>query len=281
MREVLFSGENSLIAQSRHAAEQAAPVNGDGFGVGFYLPDVHPEPAVFVSTSPAWNNRNIHYNATRVRSGCLFAHVRAASHGEVAEMNCHPFRHGRLLMMHNGNVGDFRAIKRRLRRGLSDEAYHWVKGQTDSEHLFAVFVDRLREAADELTPRSLADALLSTIARLRELGEQCGVVEPSLLNLAVTDGQSIVATRYVSHPSLAPPSLYYAAPGLLPGGGEGEPRSEVAGDPAGAIIASEKLGGDAKQWHAVPRNHLVSIDRELRASIETIDDRAACGGSRS
>jgi predicted glutamine amidotransferase len=111
------------------------------FGVGWYVPE--PEPAVFVSTTPAWNNRNLRYNAFKVRSHCFFAHVRAASVGDVSEAHCHPFHYQQFLFMHNGGIGGFSTIKRTLRNRLSDELYNWIRGQTDSEHFFALFLNNL------------------------------------------------------------------------------------------------------------------------------------------
>ncbi|MGH7456197.1 MAG: class II glutamine amidotransferase, partial [bacterium] len=129
---LLFQPKNSLIHQSYKAQERPEPLNGDGFGVGWYVPELDPEPAVFVSTTPAWNNRNLRYNASKVRSGCIFAHVRAASVGSVSEANCHPFHYQKFLFMHNGNIGGFKVIKRHLRNRLSDELYDWIHGQPDS-----------------------------------------------------------------------------------------------------------------------------------------------------
>jgi len=132
--KLLYQPKNSLVHQSYHAQEKKEPLNGDGFGVGFYVPELDPAPALFVSTTPAWGNRNLRYNAPKIRSHCIFAHVRAASYGEVAEMNCHPFQYNKLLFMHNGQIGGFKIVKRKLRQRLSDELYNWIQGTTDSEH---------------------------------------------------------------------------------------------------------------------------------------------------
>ncbi|MEK9660225.1 MAG: hypothetical protein VW644_00555 [Alphaproteobacteria bacterium] len=69
MSDLLTRADHSLIMQSYHARERAEPLNGDGFGVGWYVPQVDPTPGVFVSTSPAWSNRNLHRLADKVQSG--------------------------------------------------------------------------------------------------------------------------------------------------------------------------------------------------------------------
>ncbi|RMF60275.1 MAG: class II glutamine amidotransferase, partial [Calditrichaeota bacterium] len=143
MDELLYQPDNSLIHQSYKAQEREEPLNGDGFGIGWYDKTLDNTPAIFVSVRPAWNNKNLRSIAPKIRSSCIFAHVRAASMGGVSEDNCHPFRYGNYLFMHNGHIGGFRSIKRALRRRLSDEVYDWLRGETDSEHFFALFLDNL------------------------------------------------------------------------------------------------------------------------------------------
>ena len=69
---------NSIIQQSVHSKELDEPLNGDGFGVAWYAPQVAPEPAVFRSITPAWSNQNLLHLARFAHSGCMLAHVRAA-----------------------------------------------------------------------------------------------------------------------------------------------------------------------------------------------------------
>lgn len=109
--KLLYQPKNSLINQSINAKELEEPLNGDGFGIGWYVSDVNYEPVTFVSINPAWSNRNLRNLAPKIRTECFIAHVRAASVGEVSESNCHPFQYGSLLMMHNGGVENFGRIK--------------------------------------------------------------------------------------------------------------------------------------------------------------------------
>ncbi|MBX7125812.1 MAG: hypothetical protein K1X47_08975, partial [Cyclobacteriaceae bacterium] len=53
MDELLYKPNNSLIHQSFQAREIEEPLNGDGFGVGWYAPEVNYEPVTFVSVNPA------------------------------------------------------------------------------------------------------------------------------------------------------------------------------------------------------------------------------------
>ncbi len=66
----------------------------------------------------------------------MFAHIRASSGSPVQQTNCHPFRHGRWLWMHNGVVRDFPQVKRDLVLAIDPELYPSIEGSTDSEVFF-------------------------------------------------------------------------------------------------------------------------------------------------
>ncbi len=51
--------ESSLIHQSYHSHEREEPLNGDGFGLAWYVPAITPDAAVFRSITPAWSNQNL------------------------------------------------------------------------------------------------------------------------------------------------------------------------------------------------------------------------------
>ena len=64
------------------------------------------------------------------------AHVRAATHGATRRDNCHPFVQGTWSFMHNGQIGDFEKIRRKLEASLGDHLYDQIEGTTDSELFF-------------------------------------------------------------------------------------------------------------------------------------------------
>ena len=79
LSSLIIEPTHSLIRQSTHSLEREEPLNGDGFGIGWYARDHTTEPAVFRSITPAWNNRNLQNLARVVTSDCVLAHVRAAT----------------------------------------------------------------------------------------------------------------------------------------------------------------------------------------------------------
>src|ERR1700754_4036126 len=99
---LLYDPPHSLIEQSRHARLSSESFNGDGFGLGWYADA--PAPGVYRSLMPAWGDRNLRDLAAHLCSGHFFAHVRATTGTPVQETNCHPFRYGRWLFMHNGSI---------------------------------------------------------------------------------------------------------------------------------------------------------------------------------
>src|SRR6185369_11984406 len=113
---------------------------------------------------------------------------------------CHPFQYKNLLMMHNGGVENFARIKRKLREPLSDELYNWIKGQTDSEHLFAYFLNYLFEHHNAIGPEAVIDAFEHTFMTLKKLMAENGIEEAAYLNMVVTNGLFTVGTRYNTSP---------------------------------------------------------------------------------
>lgn len=273
LNDLLYKPTNSLIRQSFHSKERTEMLNGDGFGVGWYSPQITSTPCVFASVTPAWNNQNLRRLSEHVKSSCFFAHVRAASPGmRICEANCHPFQHGRYLWMHNGLIRDFWRIKRRLRASLPDHLYHMIEGTTDSEHAFAVFLDLLGDTERISSAREMRRALVATIERLEKWTAEVGTAEVSYYNFAVTDGQSVAAVRYVSDPTIEPQSLYYSTGGNYHCSRAGVCSFCKCGEAEKTIIiASERLTENADDWFRVAPNHVLMVEPDLTANVDLME----------
>jgi predicted glutamine amidotransferase len=269
--DVLYKPKNSLIQQSIHAQDVDQPLNGDGFGLGWYNPDIDLIPGVFRSIQPAWNDQNLQFLATKIRSNCFFAHVRAASKGSVSLANCHPFQYQQYLFMHNGDIGDFTKIKRLLRRQLTDETYNWIQGQTDSEHFFALYLDIINKQQLHFTADNAAQVLRQTIHTVDTLLTEHQSDQPDYINAVVSDGKSMVAVRYISDLKEKSPTLFYACGShyeFHKGICHLHPQGE---GPNGAVlIASEKLSNHTADWHEVPVNHMLLVYADLSFAIQPI-----------
>ncbi len=258
---IITEPEHSIINQSYASKEREEPLNGDGFGISWYTPEISKKPALFTSIKPAWANRNLQHLAPMIKSHCILAHIRAASPGlPVTELNCHPFSWKKMSFMHNGTVSGFKHIKRDILKVLDDDYFHWIKGSTDSEHLFALFIQNYESIEGNNFLDKTVEALRQTISFIDGLNVKRNNKEPSMLNLVVSNGNSSVVTRYVSDKNHQANTLYYF-------GGkeiicENNVCHAIASDNQSinaVLVASEPLT-DKSEWHGIKNNHFISID---------------------
>ncbi len=269
LHELLYGPKNSLIKQSVSANEAEEPLNGDGFGIGWFNHDLDNEPAVYASIRPAWNDRNLESLTKKIKSGCFFAHVRAANVGEVSEANCHPFSFKNYIFMHNGNIEEFGVIKRFLRRKLSDDIYNWLRGSTDSEHIFALFLHNISQKyPNEPTPVQVAEVMKETVQEIEKMKTDYGLTSDNYINLAISTGKFIVSLRYVSKQKEYASTLYYSegsryecADGIC------RMRDLKDQEDQSVLIVSEKLTTVKKDWKEIPVDHFAIVDEKHHVTL--------------
>lgn len=239
---------HSLIDQSLHARLGATTTNGDGFGIGWY--DGREAPGLYRSTHPAWNDRNLRELAAHITSPLFFAHIRASTGTAVQETNCHPFRYGRRLFMHNGSVRRFAELRRDLMVAVDPSLFGAIEGSTDSEILFHLALT----FGVEDDPRT---ALERVAGFVEGVAERHGVPDPLQFTAATTDGTGIVAVRYSSVHSSR--SLFYSDDArALKQQYSTDDRIQSVSNASQAIV-SEPLGDLADAWTEVPEASLVSV----------------------
>ncbi len=241
LERLLYTPVHSLIDQSLHSRLGATTTNGDGFGVGWYGEE--DAPALFKSVEPAWNDKNLRELAGQVRSGLVFAHIRAATGTPVQWTNCHPFRHGRWLWMHNGSLAQFQEVKRELQLAVDPSLYSAIDGSTDSETFFYL---ALTFGLEDDPPAAVARA----VGLIEEVGRKHGIEHPVQMTVATSDGTTLWAFRYSSEG--ASRSLFYSSKvstlrELYP---DLEAIQDV-GDEA-RLIVSEPLRDLPGAWNEVP-----------------------------
>jgi predicted glutamine amidotransferase len=243
LKDALYSPAHSLIDQSLHSRLGAEATNGDGFGIGWY--DDQPEPGVFHSIEPAWNDRNLHELAGHVSSGHFFAHIRAAIGSAVQQTNCHPFRHGRWLFMHNGFVDDLAVIKRDLVLAVDESLYPEIGGTADTEILFYL---ALTFGLENDPP----DAVARTIGLVEDRGHRKGVRYPFQGTIATTDGERTWVFRYSSEGKSR--SLFFSTdvPTLRKLYPERQRLQELSED--ARLVVSEPLVDLAGAWTELPES---------------------------
>jgi glutamine amidotransferase len=230
LEDIVSAPSHSLIAQSHCAQQAKTATNGDGFGVAWY--GERDEPGLYRDILPAWSDPNLTNLCRQVRSRLFLAHVRASTTGGTSRANCHPFACGRWAFMHNGQIGDFAAIRRALENGLPDTLYASRHGTTDSELLFLIMLDEGLDAE----PHGAAErAVARVIAAARRAG-----VEPHIrLTAAFTDGEQLYAVRYAT--DRFAPTLY------------------LSESKSGRSLVSEPLDGNGPAWRPVPAGSFVTV----------------------
>jgi len=244
IEELLYGPEHSLIDQSRHARMGVDTTNGDGFGVGWYSADTET-PAVFRSIEPAWNDRNLREVTGHVHSPLFLAHIRASTGTAVQQTNCHPFRRGEWLWVHNGLVRNFHLIKRDLALAVDESLYADMEGSADSEMLFYL---ALTFGLEDDPPT----AVERMVGFVEEVGHRHGVEHPIQMTIGTTNGESLWAFRYSSERDSR--SLFFstdirAVREMYPE----RPRLQEVSDET-RIIVSEPLLDLPGAWNEVPES---------------------------
>jgi predicted glutamine amidotransferase len=257
LEELLLRPEHSLIDQSLASRMSPTTTNGDGFGLGWYGDT--PAPALFRSIEPAWNNRNLKDLARHLKSGLVFAHVRASTGTAVQQTNCHPFRHDRWLWMHNGLISGYRSVKRDLAFAVDPSLFAEIEGSTDSELFFYLALSMgLEDDPMEAVERA--------VGFIEKTGRAHGIDDPVTLTVATTEGERIWAFRYSSHRQSR--SLFYSTE--VETLREQFPNNPVFGrlsDDA-RMIVSEPQGELAGVWREFPESSCCVIeagDEEMRS----------------
>jgi glutamine amidotransferase len=230
--------------------------------------------------------------------------------------------------MHNGYISDFAKVKRKMCESMTQEAYEHIQGGTDTEHFAALLLSFLCPVADSTisnphpgketdpsiptaweahhTPTQFLTALRKTISAIISIQKTllgCAA-QPNDLNIALTDGVSLVACRFRNHINEQPPSLYYSTTAGVtlnrrfpdhPDGAKGPEGSGQGKGPNGKkaakgaeghnsraskdagehgrhiIVASEPTTYKDAEWTLVEKNTVLLVNGEGLKGIEQLD----------
>jgi glutamine amidotransferase len=248
IEELLFNTQHGIVDQSLHSRMGAEPTNGDGIGLGWY--GGGDGPALYRSVAPAWSDPNLRELAAHVESPLFLTHVRAAIGSPVQETNCHPFRHGRWLFVHNGYVGDFHALRRDLMLALDPALFPEVHGSTDTEVVFHLALTHGLEQ-DPIA------ALEKTVGFIEATARRRGVPPLVQGTFGVSDGTCLWAVRYATEGR--PRSLFASADvdtiqGLYP---DNERVARLS--PDDRVVVSEPFADLPGLWQEIPPGTAVSV----------------------
>jgi len=166
-----------------------------GWGLGFYQAG-----EVLLRRRPIDERQEIDVAslAKDLRADVLIGHVRAATVGNLRTENTHPFRYRQWLFAHTGTINGYPRLRERLSESLPEFLRRNVRGDTDSELLFHLFLSFLYDAGDlgdtPVDPSATRQAMRSTIALSERLRAEEGATAQGM-NLLVTNGEHMVAVH--------------------------------------------------------------------------------------
>jgi glutamine amidotransferase len=278
VQHLLFDTDNSLVRQSYSPRMMNTFLNLAGFGMKAWDPaSLRPEdPFTYrVTTLPPFD-RNLRSMASKLAPTCLVAHVRGVTYsgeGVVADTNLHPFQFTgtHVALAHNGHLRQFPQMRYSLVEHVDPALARRIEGTTDSEWIYALILSQLDDPCGVPETRELADATAGALRILRRVRAAHGIDTSSPVNICLSTGSALVATRFSFDYGWYPPedemletdlpfvSLWYAIGGeytLRDGGWR-----MTAGDPhRSVIIASEPLTSDASSWFEVPEYTMLTAE---------------------
>lgn len=261
LEHLLFHKGHSISRQAYEARERRSPLNLDGFGVGWYDRRIEAEPSVFREMLPIEHSENLRQVSRKLRVRRLFAHVRDASPQlPISLLNTHPFQFGAFMFMHNGRLQDFAARKHAMAGQIKPEYFARLRGSTDSEYIFYLLLSELDPLGNpDYSAEWLAGAFSRVLGWLFPEPTPAGQ-KASTVNAALTDGRTLVVSRFSSRAGHRPPSLYYALAQKI---GLERDRLAIRGEGENnLVISSEPIAGEKKNWRIFPENHLLIVQNQ-------------------
>jgi predicted glutamine amidotransferase len=120
-----------------------------------------------------------------------------------------------------------------------------------------MFIDSLLKLDERDPALRMAQALADAIGRTLELVRSEGEGSDSYLNIAISDGEHAVVSRFTDAADGVPESLYYFTGQLYPDVG---PAARRKGSQA-VTVSSERLTSDPG-WTEVPANQIIVLRRD-------------------
>jgi glutamine amidotransferase len=199
---LLYQPDSALVRQS-YMPKMLNMLNLAGFGLRAWDPGSHQPEKAFFYGSPSLPvfDRNLKNLAEKVRAACVLAHVRGVAYSaavEISLQNVHPFQFDGVpwALAHNGDLAGMEALKPRLAPHIQPRFLAGIRGTTDSEWIYALFMSQLSDPGAAAAEDEAFEALGRTLAVLRLARADAGVSVSSSVNLFIANGRQLVALRY-------------------------------------------------------------------------------------
>lgn len=291
LRHVLFDTDSSLVRQSYSPRMMNTFLNLAGFGMVAWQPESvrADEPFLYRTTSLPSFDPNLRALADKLEPTCLIAHVRGVTFSErevVGAANLHPFRFpgAKVALAHNGHLREFRRMRYDLIEHIRPEFAQRIEGTTDSEWIYALILSLLDDPQGVPELGELREATTAALGVLRKVRARNGIETSSPVNLFLTTGEDLVATRfsfdygwYPDEDTLLETDLPYVSLWYTLGGEyvarHGKSAMTASETPRSLLIASEPLTVDTTAWLEVPEYSMItaSLRPEGGLTFETRD----------
>lgn len=269
---LLFQPDSALVRQS-YMPKMLNLLNLAGFGLRAWDPGSHQPEKPFFYGSPSLPvfDRNLKNLAEKVRAACVLAHVRGVAYSaavEISLQNVHPFQFDGVpwALAHNGDLAGMEALKPRLAPHIRPRFLAGIRGTTDSEWIYALFVSQLSDPGAAVAEDEVFAALGRTLAVLRQARADAGVSVSSSVNLFIANGRQLVALRYcfdfgryhtdgmerVHEANLSFLSLWYTLGRNYALHGNEWKMTGGAERAESILVASEPLTRDTSSWVELP-----------------------------
>jgi glutamine amidotransferase len=249
-----------------------------GWGVGFYQAG-----EILLKRRPIDDRDEVRpADVTRdVRADTLVAHVRLATVGAPRTENTHPFRYRQWLFANTGTVEAFARLRGRLGEQLPQFLHRDVRGETDSELVFHLFLSFLHDAGQldrpAVDPAAAREALRGAIALVDGLCAEEGAA-PTALNILVANPEYLIAVHAgTGSPNAASKEMGYRIfqgqhdlERLFGDGGLGRMRIPDYATSRLTLIASDFDDGLPPGWTSVPERAIVTFTRSDDPVIESL-----------
>lgn len=291
LEDLLYRTDSSLLRQV-YAPQLMSVLNLAGFGMMAWDDRSHApgEPFVYKTAGIPIYDRNLRSLSGKLRPTALIAHIRGVVHGDrevVAQYNLHPFRWdgAPVALAQNGTLSGFGAMRYDLLPYIRPELASQIEGTTDSEWVYALVLSQLPAPAAGLTAEHYERAVVTALECIRAVRERRGIADSSGLNLVLSDGRRLVATRFTfdygwyndDQPSPSQRfdfvSLWFTAGGAY--ARVGDEWAMCGGEcDRSLLLSSEPLTSDASTWLEVPEYSMLTAwteDRLLRLRAQDLD----------
>lgn len=171
---------------------QGAP---DGWGLAYYQAG---QPLLRKQPKPYSDALDFTATTDKLKSTIILGHARQATVGGQRTENTHPFRFRNWTFCHLGELEKFEQIKEDLLSSVPDFIRRNIRGKTDSEHLFHLFLSFLNDTGKlddpRVPPEAAAQALSSTLTYVERLITDRGG-QPLKSCCMISNGHTVMAAR--------------------------------------------------------------------------------------